>query len=321
MKKLILISFLFSNILLAQKYFFNEYKIVKNIINLESKNLNDVIELQYEVYNIEDIKLYTIKRNIDFDIPHPGIAIFDDGKAVLINSFNASLEFYNQSGILVNTAALFDDREVTYERSIFYDAEDDLLGVLVSQPEYEQSQVMLFNSDGIKLNSWQFEAKNASGIKISEDQSAIAVSGFNWFHNLVELTNFYTIEGKLNQSFPFKFNKAKFNQEEFVGITNKSACYIDLSSGLLVWSKEAAGERLFADVNISEDKINLIETERPLLESGKWIYSKLILKSLDKSGNIIDEFLIIENKFDELNVLSTGDSLKISADGKVVYSK
>ena len=321
MKKLFLIFFLLSNLFLAQNYFFNNHKVVKSITNIESKEYYDAAQLQFDVFDSKGNKLYSIKKNVEYDIPHPGVAVFENGTAVLINSFDASLEYYNIVGQKIKTINLFSDREVTYERSIYFDAVGDMIVVLVSQPEYEKSEVIVLDNNGEKLSNWHFEAKNASGIKISEDLSTIAVSGFNWFHNLVEVTNFYSANGNLKFSLPFKFNKAKFYKEGFAGITNKSICFVDLKMGKLIWKKEAAENKLFGGVSINENSIHLVETDKPVLDSGKWIYSRLILQAFDKTGNKMDEALIYNTPFENINITGKNNSIKIFADNIVVYSK
>ncbi len=321
MRKLIFIFFLISNLLSAQNYFFNDHKIVKKISNLESKDYYDTAELQFDVFDNKGSKLYSIKKNVEYDIPHPGAAVFKNGASVLINSFDAALDFYNANGSKLKTVNLFNDRDVTYERSIYFDVVGDLVAVLVSQPEYEKSEVIILNNKGEKLNGWQFEAKNASGIKISEDLKTIAVSGFNWFHNLVEVTSFYSANGNLNFSLPFKFNKAKFNKESFAGITNKSICFVDLKQEKLIWKKDAAENILFGEVNVNETSVQLAETDKPILDNGKWVYSRLILKTFDRNGTKVDEALIYKSEFENINITGEGSSIKILADNIVVYSK
>ena len=321
MRKLIFILFLISNLLSAQNYFFNDHKVVKSITNIESKEYYDAAQLQFDVFDSKGNKLYSIKKNVEYDIPHPGVAVFENGSAVLINSFDASLEYYNIVGQKIKTINLFSDREVTYERSIYFDAVGDIIVVLVSQPEYEKSEVIVLDNNGEKLNNWQFEAKNASGVKISEDLNIIAVSGFNWFHNLVEVTSFYSAGGNLSFSLPFKFTKAKFYDENFAGITNKSIHLVDLKKGKLIWKKDAAENKLFGDVNIGGNIFQLVETDKPILDKGKWVYSKLILKIFDKTGNKVDEALIYNTPFENISITGKNNSIKIFADDIVVYSK
>jgi hypothetical protein len=302
----------------AQNYFVNDMKIVKEIKNIETKNLYDDTELEFNVYDTVDKLIYTVSKNVVYDMPHPGATVFDDGSLVLINSFDASIEFYDNAGSFVKSISLFNDREVTYERSIYFDAVKNLLTVMVSQPEFEQSDIFIINSNAEIVNTWKFETNFSTGIKLSDDLNYAAVSGYTWGDDAIDVTKIYSIEGKTLYSFPFKFRQAKFFGSSFIGITNKTAALVNIENGDLNYKIDSGEDKLFKGFIISEGTVDLLETDKPYLDSGKWIYKSLMLKSINTDGNIVSEKLVINNPFDNLNIIERNGKQQILIDEEII---
>jgi hypothetical protein len=69
MKKIILVLILFTGYLSAQTFVVNDMKIVKNIKNIETKNLYDDTQLEFTVYDNEDKFMYTVKKVLNMTFP------------------------------------------------------------------------------------------------------------------------------------------------------------------------------------------------------------------------------------------------------------
>jgi hypothetical protein len=193
---------------------------------------------------------------------------------------------------------------------------------MVSQPEYEQSDIFIINSDAEIVSSWKFETNFSSGIKLSDDLQHAAVSGYSWGDGLVDITKIYSIDGNNLFTFPFKFNKAKFFGDSFIGITNKTAALVNIETGELNYKIDSGEDKLFKGFIISKNSVELLETDKPYLESGKWIYNSLVLKSInDNTGSVVSERkTIVSSKFDDLNTIERNGKQQIIINEEIIFS-
>jgi hypothetical protein len=320
--KILIIIFCLTSILFSQEYNFNNFTITRNIERLDRNDLYSGARLTYDVFDEDNILLYSVDKFVEYDLPYPGALVFNDGSLLIINAFDTYLEFYNNSGNLLTKFNAIEGAEVHYDRIIYYDSEGKFAAIGISHPDNENSAIMVFDNAANKVSEWNIQYKNLTGIKAAENFELIAVAAFKWTDmGIQEKTDFFDIEGNKISSSANKFTKGKFTEDYFIGYTNKSAFLYNLQSKNIIWNYSANNDGLILDILMKSNLSYIIDAKALILKDGKWYYSNLNLKTISNTGNIVKDEIVTSESYLNARFADDEDKITISLDERIIYAE
>ncbi len=273
---------------LAQLIVAQEFSVKREILS-GSNDKKKTALVRYTVFN-EDKLLYSIEKNIDYDITYPSAVVNEKGELFLLNAIDASVENYNSAKTNIAHIYLFDKPDIEYERSLYYSLIGDKLIVAVSQPELRTAKIFLLNRYGI-ISQIEFEKKNIGLIVSSGSGEYFAVSGYNIGADGTDgLTAIYDKDMNQLKRFPryFTFGEFVSNGEFFLGYTNKYISLLNWRAGNTIESFELSKGRILS-AKYFNGSIYLISYLTTGLSEGEWHYqSPKLLKIKNNNLSIID---------------------------------
>ncbi len=271
MKKILLVLFLFVSSVGAQ-----QFKVKRNLLHV-AKTKDDFNKLSFVVSDNNGKQIYSVEKNVPYDLPFPALKVFPSGGSVLISVFDAKLEFFNAKGEFTNEIKLADNFE--YERSIVTSLSNNLACFAVCEPKLKKSVITLTDSKGTVLQQFDFVTKNVTGLAISDDDNLVAISGLNWQGDKEETrTEFLNVKNNDVTSAELLFDDGFFfeNNSKFAGWTNKEIFVFDLKN------KKILSRRFFTDSYLKtaaffDNKIWYVSFENVKIKNNKWYYSNISL--------------------------------------------
>jgi len=264
---------------------------VNRSITTNAKKVGEKNIINYKVLKNTEA-FYSIEQEIDYDLPFPDLKIFDDGSCVLINSFDASLTFYDNRGIKILKSDIFKETNIAYERAIYAAVSGASLAVTVSQPEFEHAIVQIYNKNGQKVIDWQLPEKNINGITLSKSDDLLAISSYGWKNDqLDKTTRFYDINGYELVKIPVNFLNGRFfnNGNEFFGNTKNKWFVYNLLEDRLNFENEISKEKMILTADIFDSQLVIVLAKKPLLKEGKWYYKNPEFHFYNFKGEIVQE--------------------------------
>lgn len=311
MKKIILLLLGMTVITTAQ-----QYKVEMNI-NGGAKNISETNKVEYIVKNQNGDEVYSILKEVNYDIPYPAAEVYDDGSLVVVRAVDTKIWFYNSLGQLEKKSFIKENAKVNYERTVHMDANDDKAALLIADPTInEDSKIKIYDNSGNLLGAEQIKGNMGAGINLSRDSRRTAVSVSYWEGTeLFERTIILDADLNTVAEFPLSFSWAEFSTEtrEFLGFNNKTLFLTDLENQELLFKKELQNE-LFADAKIIEGEIVAAIRGRTELKNGKWVSDKFTVKRFDKNGMTLSSETVDNTEFAKLEVISAE---KARVDGNV----
>ncbi|MBN1638991.1 MAG: hypothetical protein JW866_08490, partial [Ignavibacteriales bacterium] len=118
----------------------------------------------YTLYK-NDSQLYTISDLMYRSEPLPTAGIFDSGVMILVYSLSGRVVFYDITGAQIAGRNLDVEYNIQYESTVLLDINQDIAGILISNPEEPKSRLFIYNSDADRINVIEVTGFQGSGIK------------------------------------------------------------------------------------------------------------------------------------------------------------
>lgn len=296
------------NFILKKQAFANAYKIGE-------KNLVD-----FSVFDKNNQKVFTVHDTVDYDIPFPEAKIFRNGYLVVVHSFDASVDFYNNSGTQIKKVYLLGKGNIEYERAIYFDIGKNKVGFLLYMPSQKKAELFVYTINGNKLFSVETEGKIASGIAFDENGTRLAVSSYSWETTGKEnFTQIYSSKGTELNSFDAVFTKGIFfdNREKFLGFTNKSIFVAGLIDNSLIWKRQISVKKIILDAYPYDGQIFIVDAAKVKLKKGTWRYYDLTLQKNDSNGKVIQSGKINTNDIQQIKFSVDKAKIKLKIDNNI----
>ncbi len=300
------------NFILKKQAFANAYKIGK-------KNLVD-----FSVFDKNNQKVFTVRDTVDYDIPFPEAKIFRNGYLVIVHSFDASVDFYNNYGTRIKRAYLLGKGNIEYERAIYFDTGKNKAGFLLYMPSQKKAKLFVYTVNGNKLFSLEIKGKIANGIAFDKNGMQLAVSSYSWeTTGKNNFTQIYSSDGVELNSFNVVFSNGIFfdNQKKFLGFTNKSIFVASLIDNLLIWEKQISTGKIILDAYPYNGQIFIVDAAKTELRKGTWRYYDLTLQKNDSNGNIIQSEKININNVQQIKFSVDKAKIELKIDNNIFQIK
>lgn len=119
---------------------------------------------------------YRLVRDVPFDAPYPSIALLDNGGIIIANAFFGTVDFYSNSGNLLNTILPLGKVTAEHEQIIKVSTAGNRVAVLVSSPHRPTAELTIYDETGRSLWSSSLDGMHAAELFLSDD-AAITVAG------------------------------------------------------------------------------------------------------------------------------------------------
>ena len=279
----------FASLLSAQEN--NSFEVKRNITgHAERFGQKNSVEVKVMSNSKE---MYSINVELDFDVPFPELKVFDDGAAVLVNSFEGSLTFYDKEGGELVKSYILKDIPVRYERSVYASVSGETLVITLSQPDMDYSVAQLYNKRGQIISHWQVQEKHVSGLCYSDQNQLLAISVYDWQKDMLnKSTVFFNSEGRAISRIPFAYEKEKFAEDGslFIGYTNNACFVYKVKDNKISFQRRVLKDEMIIDVDYNNKEITIVTTKKPFLEKGKWYYQNPSFTRLNLNGKVIKKW-------------------------------
>jgi hypothetical protein len=311
----ILINILcFTGLIIAQnsKIYSVDRKITGNAEKFGERNT-----VEYSVLENDNI-IYKINIELDYDVAVPALKIFDDGKSVLINTFEATLTFFDNKGSEFFKTKMIKDLPVAYERSVYSAISGEYLAVSLSQPEFNYSTIQIYNTLGQLIENWQLDEKYINGLGYSSSTDMLAISAYEWEDGkLNKYTTFLQSDGTEYSRISLNFTKGKFveNENIFIGNTNETCFVYDILENKILHAYKAIINKMILLAENIDNHIILIDVDEPILENGKWFYTEPQSRVFEINGNLSWDTEIISSKpFSEYEIIKEDSGIVLKTE-------
>lgn len=266
----------------------NIYSVNKNITgNAEKFGEKNIIE--FTVLENE-LELYRVNVNLEYDIAVPDLKVFEDGRSVLINSFEASLTIYDNEGSEYLKTKMIKDLAVEYERSVYSSISGEHVAVSLSQPDRDYSTIQIYNSLGQLIENWQLPEKFINGLSYSNNNDLLSISVYDWHKGSLEKsTLFLQSDGKNISKVPHNFTNGKYVEKEniFIGYTNEICFIYDIKENKILHTRQSLNNKMILLADYIDNLLIIIDVDQPYLENGKWFYRDPDSRGFEIRGDYI----------------------------------
>ncbi len=298
---------------------------VERTINGGAKNVNQRNFVIFNVIDDDNRSLFTVSKNVDYDIPYPEAKVFDDGSLAIIWSIDASIEYYNSTGDFVDHVFLMGRNNIEYERAVYAAVDASVLASVVMDGLSAGSEVFITDKEGVILNDWVVGSDNISGVAYSAARGSLIISGYDYRSDALQTrTTFHDLKGVIKAEIPFLFDSYYFSGNSslfFTGATGNAAFTFDFEKMDVIDAYKTTSGKIILDAVHFDNILSIVVAGKPSLKNGEWFYSEANLLQV-KNSQVVDESkLDLSKKFASLKLSPRADDLYISVDGETIKFK
>lgn len=277
----------------------------------KSAERSDNGSISFTVADENGTELYTINKQTEFDIPYPNLVVFGDGSSVLLYAFNGRLEFYNANGTFRFERLLFKELNAHYERTVYADASEEELTILVSEPNKSTRLYMydVFGNENSNVNIGDVEA---TGVAIAGNGGVVAVGTQRWSNEgLRETTSIYG-GGAKTAEYELSFRGGGFvmNDAMLMGYNNKSAFVIDVAGNEVLINRAAGEDEVIVSAEFVGGGLVTVTSPKAEFVNMEWVYPGGVVRSYDLNNEMIFE-KGIDEQFTTVNISRVKDAVII----------
>ncbi len=321
MKKIMLLVIMVCTTLSAKaEQGFYEKKISQTAVQPGERSV-----IEFQVLDKAGQLRYSLTKSLDYDIPHPVLKSWDEGGAVLLNSFEGSVEFYTADGFFNRKVILSGHPSSPYEQSLYGCPSGDKLAIALCHPAGAATLLTILDRAGNTLQQSDINLTGISMLAYDARSDRTALSGIVWMGDsmafrTVVLHSLHQIEGDLTCHLIGGFYD---NQSRLWGWNKKSAFCLsqndDNSTGrfpLEVY--RVPDQEIMLDMVWGAEGITLLTSDIPTYRDGAWQYDNLRLIKLDDQGAVAASHDISPVSSIRLGLVSLDGKLFIRTDQDIM---
>jgi len=232
---------------------------------------------------------YQLSREVPYDVPYPAIYLSDDGRSLLVISFDGLIEFYNERGNLVQKLLPFPSPTPDYERVITCSVAGDRAGFVVSESRGTNARLILTDLEGHEPQNIQLEGKHAGQVYVSNSSRHVLASSYSSDDKIKLSTFLFDRLGKSIHEFDILFRHADISEDdELAVVADRNALLIaglDARAPAIRWTTGST-ERVITDVKVIGGFVAAV-VEEISIEAGKPVYNSPSLMLVDRKGQVV----------------------------------
>jgi hypothetical protein len=231
---------------------------------------------------------YQISRQVPYDVPYPTIYVANNGRSVLVISFDGLIEFYDRSGTLVRKISAFPLASPDYERVITCSIAGEVAAFDVSESQGTNARLILTDLEGHETQSTPLTGKHAGQVYISNSGSHLLAGSYSSDNEIKLTTVLFDKLGKSIHEFEMLFRHADISEDdELVVVADRNRLLIaglDTRAPATHWTTGST-ERVITDVKIAGGFVAAV-VEEIRIEAGKPVYVSPSLVVVDRKGQV-----------------------------------
>lgn len=259
-------------------------------------------------------ELYTVTKEIPFDVQFPAVHVTDtEGRMVVVQSLNGTVEFYDVRGGLTNTMSFAVTNDLDYERLVKCSVAGNRVAVLTSEKN-DQARLVVCTIDGRELYQRTLAGRKAAEIMLSPSGDVVVVGTYIFTDRLEAYTEMFDGGGSKIREIPGMFRYADISPDNRrIALAGKNTATIEATEdgSESVRYQTTSGSYIITGIRFVGNYLAVV-VENVEFEEGRPRYrpSVVVLDSRAKP---------VTTK--ELNVVATGPaSLTIDRDTIVLRS-
>lgn len=236
--------------------------------------------------------LYTLLRDVPFDIPFPALALSDsEGRSILYSGCEGWVRFVDGQGRIVEEWSPFGSAVPDYERILRVDIGGEAVAILASGSSGDHATVYSATLDGRMRGSVGLQNSLAGELWIS-DGGAYIVAGSTTYEDALEQSS-VVLDSTLRplMSVGLQFRRAHVDEERgLVVIAGRdSLVLLDIVRKEVAWTwGTGARDRVISDVRVSAERV-VATSDRVSLDSGAPRYSDTHVVVALPTGRIVHQ--------------------------------
>ena len=229
---------------------------------------------------------YQLSKELPYDVPYPAIYLSDDGRSVLVMSFEGLIEFYDERGHLVRKSPAFPSPTPDYERVITCSVAGDMAGFAVSESGGMNPRLILTDLEGREMQDIQLAGTHAGQVHVSSTGNHILAGSYSSDDEIRLSTVLFEASGKVMGEFDLLFRHADISEDdEVVALADRNVLLmagLDPHSPAMRWTTGGAG-RVITDVKVVGGFAAAV-VEEISIEAGEPVYNSPTLVVVDRTG-------------------------------------
>ena len=273
---------------MAQRSFRETYRVSIEIPSRAVRNATEEHIWTFRVTDRNGAPVTEVIRAMPVDVAAPEPVMFENGRLLLLHSFDAYAELFGSSGELLKRMPLLDRPTPDYERVVRSAVHASQVIVGVSS-EGQGVRIISIDDQGVLTVRKQLEAMMITGVAVASDPSLIAVGTVSWKESEPAYATTFDAAGAA-WIVPKGFTTGEFRDAEtFYGRNDRTVSLVSIGNRQLRWSEDVPAGRMIVDAAVTSDGITVLTADKPKWLEGGWIYSGPRLRTRDDSGKIVDE--------------------------------
>ena len=206
------------------------------------------------VLDASDHTLYSIEKDIPFDVPFPTVHINrQTGTVVLCYGFDGFADFYNSTGQQLWSVNFFKGEEPDYERTLACSVGKESIIFLISDEQKPKAILLQYTMDGARRWERTLACKTGYTLAMSPDEQVIGTSCYESVGNaVINKTELVDGDGKGIATIDLLFRKASFSQDSrnvvFISKNEVAGYSLNTHQVSTIKSVEPASDTIFTDV-------------------------------------------------------------------------
>ncbi len=306
-----------ATMLAAQESYKGSYKLSAPAVESVARNTSEETVWRYSVIARDGSVATEIRRAMPYDVAAPEPLVFENGRVLLLHSFDAYGELFDRTGDLIKRIRLVDVPTPDYERTVrsAIHASQAIIGITL---EGERVRIVSIDDEGNLAERRTIEGMNLTGVAVADAPAQVAVGTMSWKGGSPSYSTTF-FEEDAEWSVPKGFSKGMFLPDgRFVGTDDRGVYVATLAGHEVDWSEEMPEGRMLVDAAVTENGISLLSADKPAFSDGTWVYTAPRLRTWDLAGKTVNETALRQTHFSKALLRPAGGRVVVEVDGEKV---
>lgn len=263
---------------------------------------------------------YQLSREVPYDVPYPAIYLPDDGRSMLVISFEGLIEFHNERGYRVRKLSPFPSSTPDYERVLTCSVAGGMAGFVVSESRGMNARLILTDLEGKEMQDIRLEGKHAGQVYISNTGSYVLAGSYSSDDGIRLSTALFDESRKLIREFEISFRHADISEDDgLVVVADRSALLIaalDARGPAVRWTT-GSRERAITDVKFVGGFAAAV-VEGITIQAGKPVYDSPTLVVVDRTGQVAATRALLGTSSRPAVLRAVGSTVSLSNEDHIV---
>lgn len=260
-------------------------------------------------------ELYTLSKGIPYDIPFPSIAVSDVAPwSVVVSSCEGWVEFYDTTGTLVSTWAVFESRTPDYERIVKCALAGERIAFLVSEPAGRETRVFLADRGGNVSPYRNLPCATAGELWLSSNGSCLVAGCTSAGEQLEEATRVIDLRTGESWEFPLQFRWADISSDRrryvIAGVDRIIGGDLGAATPGWEWRSREPDRAVSAVRLVGSGAVAAVDRVR--IVGGRPLYAGALVMVFDEAGVVVGRKELAGDSQEPSRLIITGEEAVVT---------